>query len=105
MLASATATEQYDFREFVSNQIEKEIIQHMIDRNYRPTEASLELIEDRRSKINIGTIDRKIEKLRLRSDDYDREQLEVEKAILQLKDAIYEKMYEYEKDNYYKYEN
>lgn len=105
VLASATATEQYDFREFVSKKIEKEIIQHMIDRNYRPTEASLELIEDRRSKINIGKIDRKIENLRLRSDDYDRERLKVEKAILELKDAIYEKMYEYEKDNYYKYEN
>jgi len=104
-LASATATEQYDFREFVSKKIEEKIIQHMIDRNYRPTEASLDFIEKRRSEINIGAIDRKIEKLRLRSDDYDRERLEVEKAILQLKDAIYEKMYEYEKDNYYKYEN
>jgi hypothetical protein len=105
VLASATATEQYDFREFVSNNIKKEIIQHMIDRNYRPTEASLRLIEDKRSEINIGKIDRAINKLRLRSDDYDRERLEVEKAILQLKDAIYEKMYEFENENYYKYEN
>lgn len=106
-LASATATEQYDFRVFVSNQIEKEIIQHMIDRNYRPTNDAIVEIDKLLStiRVNKNSLQRKLDERQTRSNAYDQELKKVDMAILELKDAIYEKMYEYEKDNYYKYEN
>lgn len=106
-LASATATEQYDFREFVSNKIEKKIIQHMIDRNYRPTNDAIVEIDKLLStiRVNKNSLQRKLDERQTRSNAYDQELKKVDMAILELKDALYEKMYEYEKDNYYKYEN